>query len=100
MVLQKKSDMRHPELSRHYGEPGFVAPYVGKPSLSGACPNFSVISVVGPIKGVFALGPVAEPPAFCLPWHSEGNCLLACPSIPCTLAPVEVLWQGFELAGS
>ena len=31
-------DLRHPQLLRHYGEPGLVAPCAGQPYLSGACP--------------------------------------------------------------
>ena len=42
-VLQKKSDMRHPQLLRHYGEPSLVAPCGGDASLSGAHLTYFVI---------------------------------------------------------
>ena len=44
-VLQKGFNMRHPQLIKHYGEPGVVAPHAWKASLSGARPTFPVILV-------------------------------------------------------
>ena len=42
-VFWKKSNMRHPRLLRHYGEPGLVAPPACEACLSGACLTFSAI---------------------------------------------------------
>ena len=41
--ITTKSGVLHPQILRHYGEPGLVAPCAWKAYLSGACPALLVI---------------------------------------------------------
>ena len=80
-VLQKKSDMRHPQLSGHYDKPGLVAPCTWRASLSGAC---SILKYMAHTNNSHNKCPDPQ-----LPWASDiKRRVYECDDVALTLASV------------